>query len=102
MLSDCYSLMKWLDLKEERICHKFCFNHKKIASETYRMLIKAFYDDTMSRVQTNGIRVLSHQTLARGFECSGPPSLSQTGDNAENTHRVRYEECIYLMMFTTF
>jgi len=63
------------DRKEQRICYKFCFNFKKIASEPYRMLIKAFYVDTMSRVQTlNGIHVSSHQTSARGFECSGPSS----------------------------
>jgi len=62
------------DLKEQKICYKFCFNLNKIASDTYIMLIKAFYDDTMSRVQTlNGIHVLCHQTLARGFEYSGPP-----------------------------
>ena len=53
----------------------FCVNLKKITSETYRQLMKAFYDDTMSRVLTmNGIHVSSHQALARGFECSGPPS----------------------------
>jgi len=64
------------DLKEKRIYYRFCFNLKKIASEMYRtMLIKAFYDDTMSRVQTlNSIHVSSLQTSARGFECSGPPS----------------------------
>ena len=63
------------DLKEQRICYKFCFNLKKIASETYRMPIKAIHDDTMSRVQTlNGIHVSSHHTSARGFECSGLPS----------------------------
>ena len=63
------------DLKEKRICYRFCFNRKKIASETYRTLMKAFYGDTMSRVQTlHGIHVSSHQTSASGFECSGPPS----------------------------
>jgi hypothetical protein len=73
------------DLKEQRICYKFCFNLKKTASETYRTLTKAFYDDIMSRVQTlNGIHVSSHQT----FECSGPPSLSQAGENVENKRRV--------------
>jgi len=72
---DCHSLVKWPYLKEQRICYKSCFSCKKIASETYRMCIKAFCDDTMSRVQTlNGIRVSICQTLARGFECSGPPS----------------------------
>ena len=63
------------DLKERRICYKFCFNLKKRASETYRMLIKVIYVDTMSRVQTlNDIHASGHQTLARHFECSGPPS----------------------------
>ena len=75
------------DLKDQRICYRFCFSFKKIASETYRTLTKAFYDDTMSRVQTlNGIHVSCHQTLARGFEYSGPPSRSQTGENVENLH----------------
>ena len=63
------------DLQEQKICYKFCFNLKKIASETYRTLIEAFYEDTMSRVQMlNGIHVSCHQTSARGFECSGPSS----------------------------
>ena len=61
--------------KEQRICYKFCFKLKKIASKTSRMLTKVSYDDTMCRVQTlNGIHVSCHQTSARGFECSGPPS----------------------------
>jgi len=56
-----------------------------------------------NRVQTlNGIHVSSHQTLARGSECSGPPSRSLAGENVENMSPVGYEECIYLMMFVTF
>jgi len=91
------------ELKEQRICYKFCFNVKKIASETYRTLLKAFYDDTMSRVQSlNRIHVSSHQTSARGFEYSGPPSLSHTGETMENVCGVGYEECTYLMVFATF
>jgi len=57
------------------------------------MLIKAFYDDIVSRVQTlNGIRVSSHQCSAGGFECSGPPSLNQTGENVENMCQVSYKD----------
>jgi len=42
------------------------------------MLIKTFYDDTMSRVQAlNGIHVSSRQTSTRGFERSCPPSLRE-------------------------
>ena len=49
------------------------------------MFIKAFYDNTMNRAQMlNGIHVSSYQTLPRGFEYSGPSSLSQTGENVEN------------------
>ena len=90
------------DLQEQRICYRFCFNCKKITSEAYRTLVEAFYD-TMSRVQMlNGIHVSYHQTSARGFECSDPSSLSQTGENVKNMCRVSYEHCIYLMMFATF
>ena len=54
----------------------------------------------MRRVQMlNGIHVLCHQTSARDFECSGPPSWSQTGENVENMRQVGYECCIYLIMF---
>jgi len=54
-------------LKEQRICYKFCLNVKKIASETYRTLLKAFYDDTMSRVQMlNGIHVSDKCVIRNG------------------------------------
>jgi len=57
----------------------------------------------MSRVQTsNGIHVSSHRTSAGDFECSGPPSLSQTDENVENMRQVGYEDRIYLMMFASF
>ena len=93
------------DFKEQRICYKFCFNLKKIVSETYRTLIKAFSDDTMNWVQTlNGIHVSCHQTSAGSFECSGHPPSSQTGENVENMCRISYEECVYvyMMMFQIF
>jgi len=51
------------------------------------MPIKAIHDDTMSRVQTlNGIHVSSHHTSARGFECSGLPSWSQTDEEVSWGH----------------
>jgi len=66
------------------------------------MLVKASYDDTISRVQTlSGIHVSSHQTLAGSFECSGPPSRSQVGENMENLLPVRYEVCMCFMLFAT-
>jgi len=57
----------------------------------------------MRRVQTlNGVHVSSHRPSAGGFECSGPLSLSQTDENAENMRQVGCEERICLMMFATF
>jgi len=40
------------DFKEQRICIKFCFNLKKIAAETHRMLKEAFGDNAMSQNKT--------------------------------------------------
>jgi len=37
------------DFKEQRICIKFCFNLKKTAAETHRMLQEAFRDNAMSQ-----------------------------------------------------
>jgi len=37
------------DFKEQRICIKFCFNLKKTAAETHRMLQEALGDNAMSQ-----------------------------------------------------
>jgi hypothetical protein len=40
------------DLKEQRICMKFCFALGRTASETHEMLKTAFGDNAMGRTQT--------------------------------------------------
>jgi hypothetical protein len=40
------------NFKEQRICFKFCFNIKKTAAETHRMLQEAFGDNAMSQSKT--------------------------------------------------
>jgi hypothetical protein len=40
------------DLKEQRICVKFCFKLEKTASETHEMLKTASGDSAMGRTQT--------------------------------------------------
>jgi hypothetical protein len=40
------------DLKEQRICMKFCFKLGKTASETHEMLNTAFSDNAMGKTQT--------------------------------------------------
>ena len=45
-----------MDFKEQRICIKFCFNLKKTAAETHRMLQEAFGDNAMSQSQRGLLR----------------------------------------------
>jgi hypothetical protein len=40
------------NFKEQRIYFKFCFNLKKTAAETHRMLQEAFGDNAMSQSKT--------------------------------------------------
>jgi len=40
------------DVKEQRICVKFCFKLGKAASETHRMLKEAFSDNALGQTQT--------------------------------------------------
>jgi hypothetical protein len=40
------------DVKEQRICIKFCFALGKTASETHRMLEEAYGDNAVSQTQT--------------------------------------------------
>jgi hypothetical protein len=40
------------DVKEQRICIKFCLKLGKTASETHRMLKEAFGDNALGQTQT--------------------------------------------------
>ena len=40
------------DMKEQRICIKFCFRLGKTASETHRMFKEAFGDNALGQTQT--------------------------------------------------
>ena len=40
------------DVKEQRICIKFCFKLAKTASETHRLLTEAFGDNAEGQTQT--------------------------------------------------
>jgi hypothetical protein len=45
-------ISKMADLKEQRICVKFCFALGRTASETHEMLKTAFGDNAMGTTQT--------------------------------------------------
>ena len=69
-----FCLVKWQTLNNRELAVSFVLTLRRELLRL-RTLIKVIYFDTMSRVQTlNGIHASSHQTLARRFECSGPPS----------------------------
>lgn len=76
------------DLKEQRICVKFCFKLGKTAKETQEMLKEAFGDDAMGKSQTYEWfrRFKEGRTSVEDDERSGRPS---SGRNDENIARVR-------------
>ena len=41
-----------MDVKEQRICIKFCFKLNKTAAETYQMLKEAFGEQALSQTRT--------------------------------------------------
>ena len=83
-----FYLTKMADFKEQRICIKSCFNLKKTAAETHRMLKEAFGDLAMSKSKT----FLWYKHFKEGRisiyddECSGRSSMGVT---LENIRKVR-------------
>jgi hypothetical protein len=49
------------NLKEQRVCVKFCLKFEKTATETWKMLQQAFGDECMSRTQCFNGTVVSKQ-----------------------------------------
>jgi len=76
--------------KEQRICIKFCFNLKKTAAGTLRMLQEAFGDNAMSQSKT--FLWYKHFKDGRTFvddnERSGQPSTSTTPENIVKVRTV--------------
>jgi hypothetical protein len=53
MPSSCVSaITEMANVKEQRICIKFCFRLNKTATETHRMLKEAFGEQTLSQART--------------------------------------------------
>jgi len=46
------AIIEMADVKEQRICIKFCLKLKKTAVETLRMLKEAFGDQALSQART--------------------------------------------------
>jgi len=48
----CGCIIEMADVKEQRICIKFCFKLNKTAVETHRMLKEAFGEQALSQART--------------------------------------------------
>jgi len=48
------SAIEMVDVKEQRICIKFCFKLNKTAAETHQMLKEAFDEQALSEERTFG------------------------------------------------
>jgi hypothetical protein len=82
------------DLKDQRICVKFCPILGKTASKTQEMLKTAFGDSAMGRTQTceRFFRFKSGETSVKDYERSGRPSTGRTDENVENVRRIFNED----------
>jgi len=78
------------DFKEQRICIKFCFNLKKTAAETHRMLLEALGDNAVGQSKT----FLWYKRFKDGWtsvdddERSGRQSTSTTPENIAKVHEA--------------
>jgi hypothetical protein len=59
-----------VDVKEQRVCIKFCFKLGKSAAKTQKMLKQAFGDDALGQVQTYDW-FKNRQMSVDEDECSG-------------------------------
>jgi hypothetical protein len=82
------------DLKEQRICVKFCFRLGKTASDTHEMLKTAFGDNAMGRTQTFELfnPFKRRETFVEDSEHAGCPSTGYTDENVENIRKIVNED----------
>jgi len=78
------------DLKEQRVCIKFCFLLGKTAAETVRMLQEAFKEEALSqaRVYEWFSRFRRGDMSLEDQPRSGHPSTSRTDENIKKIRDV--------------
>jgi hypothetical protein len=79
-----------VDLKEQRICVKVCFNLGKSASKTHEMLKTAFSNNSMGITQTSEwfSRFRRGETSVEDSERSGRSSKGRRDENVENVRKI--------------
>ena len=83
------------DLKEQRICVKFCFNLGKTFTEDFQMLQQAYGEDCLNRTQSHEWyqRFKSGRKSIEDDPKSGRPSTSMDDDHAEKVRAVIRQNC---------
>jgi len=78
------------DLKEQRVCVKFCFKLGKTFTETFQMLQQAYGEDCLSCTQCHEWyqRFKSGRTSIKDDPKSGRPSTSMDDDHVEKVLAV--------------
>lgn len=75
------------DLREQRVCIKFCFKLGKTAAKTHQMLKQAFGDNSLGQTQTyDWYKRFKNGRTSTDDDRSGRPS---TGITPENVTKVR-------------
>ena len=87
------------DIKEQRICIKFCFTLNKTAAETRRILKEAFDEQALSQVRTFewSKRFKDGRESLEDDKHSGRPSTSTTPEIIAKVREVILEDRLFTM-----
>ena len=91
------------DVKEQRICIKFCFKLNKTAAETHRMLKEAFGEEALSQARTfEWFKCFKDgQESVEDDKHSGRPSTCTTLEMIAKVHEVILEDRLCTMFVIT-
>jgi hypothetical protein len=86
------------DLREQRVCIKFCFKLGKTAAETHQMLKQAFGDKSLGQTQTYDWykRFKNGRTSTDDDDRSGRPSTGITPENVAKVRDLILQDRIYI------
>jgi hypothetical protein len=84
------------DLRQQRVCIKFCFKFGQTAAETHQILKKAFGDNSLGQTRTYDWykRLKNGQTLTDDDDDrSGRPLTGITPENVANVKDMILQDC---------
>jgi hypothetical protein len=97
------AIIEMVDVKEQRICIKFCFKLTKTVAETHRMLKEAFGEQALSQARTSERfkRFKDGQESVEDHKHSGRPSTGTTAEMTAEVHEVILEDRLSTMFVIT-